>query len=241
MGKSSTILKIENVCVTEPVICINYEKKSIGFYLVKSVIKEGKNNMNLQVYHRYQDFINLQNNLVDQLPEAPFPQMPPREIPWFVDHTNPNFLQKRKDLFDKYIKELVKILSTENNFLLLNFLGYYDEDVREVSLLFHSPTIGLKLKENEKDENYKAVIMSFPHTKDDKAKEAEKTNLIDVGDSISNINGEIMKLKTFDEVSAILQLSEKRPIIITFRGRYVDNTEVEKVDDVNNEKNKISA
>lgn len=237
MGKASTKLEIVSVTVTEPVICINYENKSIGFYLVTSQIKQGKNQVNLQVYHRYQEFINLQNNLVDQFPDATFPQMPPREIPWFVDHTNPNFLQKRKDLFNEYMNQLLKIQSIGNNNLLLNFLGYYDNEIREVSLLFHTLHIGLKLKENDKDENYKAVIMSFPHTKDDKACAAELTNLVDIGDCISSINGETMRLKSFEEVSAILELSDKRPLIITFRGVLSITTDVETIDDINNSNN----
>lgn len=219
MGKSKSSLKISKVNVTSPVVCATYNHKTVGFYLVESTIKEGDVSTKYQIYHHFQEFRDLHATLADEYKEDHvknmLPQVPPKEITWFTDHTSPDFLDKRKKLLKQYMKELVQIPRMEKDQNVLSFLGYYKKGVREVSLLFDDD-LGLRIQPNEKDD-YKVSIMAFTRGKDKLPGMAEESGLIYMNDVISSVDGETTINKSFEEVKAMIALSG-RPIILTFRG-----------------------
>lgn len=219
MGKSKSSLKISKVNVTSPVVCATYNHKTVGFYLVESTIKEGDVSTKYQIYHHFQEFRDLHATLADEYKEDHvknmLPQVPPKEITWFTDHTSPDFLDKRKKLLKQYMKELVQIPRMEKDQNVLSFLGYYKKGVREVSLLFDDD-LGLRIQPNEKDD-YKVSIMAFTRGKDKLPGMAEESGLIYMNDAISSVDGETTINKSFEEVKAMIALSG-RPIILTFRG-----------------------
>lgn len=217
MGKKSSV-KIVKVNISEVSICNTYNHKTVGFYLVESTISEGEEKKHYQVYHHFQEFRDLHSAILSEFSKDhikdKLPDVPPKEITWFTDHTNPVFLDRRKKLLKQYIKELAKVPRVDKSDTLLNFLGYFKKGIREASVLFNGD-LGIRIEPSSKD--YHVSVMAFTRTKDGKIGSAEKSGLIYMKDLICNVNGESTHEKTFEEVKAMIALSG-RPIVLTFRG-----------------------
>ena len=149
----------------------------VWFLLEVSRESDGRVNY---VHRRFSDFFSIhepirstyKGNTILSLVPSP----PPRMIKFF-SHTSPDFVQRRKEELQVFVRKLVKVPRCATNRDFLGLLGLFPK-TRETSILFGPGPLGLTLHEV----GGHSVVMAFKDNKDGTKGQAEAAGKIGIGD-----------------------------------------------------------
>lgn len=179
----------------------------IVWYLIETTrLNDGFTNI---VHRRFKDFSLLNSDIREHFKghhlKSSLPDLPEKKSKLTTDHTSPIFLQQRESQLQAYLASLVRVPHVAEMISLKTFLGLMDK-VRETSLKFASPTLGLTLIPCESPGS-PAVIGYVQNT--------DLCSSLTAGDIVSKINGSAVGTLTFDGVVRLLK-HLPRPLIVHF-------------------------
>ncbi len=134
------------------------------------------------------------HHLYSSLPE--FPQKP---LKYTTDHDDPHFIENRKTKLESFLLSLLAMPHISHLTCVSSFLGIM-EYVKEYSLAFHSPSLGLSLVAPDRlNQNNPAIVGSIQRH--------ELCPGVAVGDSVSRINGISVSHQTLNSKSLTITSS----------------------------------
>lgn len=184
-----------------------YSEEMIVWYLVETTrLNDGFTNT---VHRRFKDFSVLNSDIREHFKghhlKSSLPDLPEKRSKLTTDHTSPVFLQQRETQLQIYLASLVRVPHVAEMISMKTFLGLMDK-VRETSLMFSSPTLGLTLIPCESPGS--PAVIGFVQNPD-------LCSLLTVGDIVSKINGSAVGTLSFDGVVRLLK-HLPRPLIVHF-------------------------
>mmetsp|Transcript_7603 Transcript_7603/g.8289 ORF Transcript_7603/g.8289 Transcript_7603/m.8289 type:complete len:458 (+) Transcript_7603:59-1432(+) len=183
----------------------------ITWYLVRTT--RIADNSVTAVHRRFRDFAELNSQVKQNLKghhlREIIPPLPEKPLKSLTDHRDPTFIQDRQAKLEIYLTALVAIPHVCDMICVKAFLGMMDQ-VREYSVSFHIPTLGLTLVPAEKSQadNVGVAVLVGSVQK-------PEVGSITPGDSISKINGVPIANLNFNGVINRVKILP-RPIIIHF-------------------------
>ena len=135
------------------------------------------------------------------------PPLPEKPLKSFTDHRDPSFIKDRQMKLEIYLTALVAIPHVSDMICVKAFLGLMDQ-VREYSVSFHVPTLGMSLIPSGRPEQEGVPVLVGAIQKPESGPMAS-------GDSISKINGVPVAGLNFNGVVTRIKVLP-RPIIVHF-------------------------
>mmetsp|Transcript_22746 Transcript_22746/g.23402 ORF Transcript_22746/g.23402 Transcript_22746/m.23402 type:complete len:391 (+) Transcript_22746:106-1278(+) len=182
------------------------EEMIIWYYIETTRLSDGLTNT---VHRRFKDFTVLNSDIREHFKghhlKSSLPDLPEKRSKLTTDHTDPVFLQQRETQLQSYLISLVRVPHVADMISMKAFLGLMDK-VRETSIVFKTPTLGLTLIPCESPGS-PAVIGFVQNT--------ELCASLTAGDIVSKINGSAVGSLTFDGVVRMLK-HLPRPIVVHF-------------------------
>lgn len=160
---------------------------------------------------RFKDFVELNSQIKQNLKGNQLrwclPPIPEKPLKSMTDHRDPAFIQDRCAKLEIFIASMVAVPHVSDMVCVKAFLGLM-EQVREFSLSFHVPTIGMSLLPSERmGDNTPAIVGLI--------QKADICKGVLPGDSISKINGVAVAGMNFNGVVSRIK-ALPRPLIIHF-------------------------
>lgn len=178
----------------------------IWYFIETTRLSDGLTNT---VHRRFKDFTILNSDIREHFKghhlKSSLPDLPEKRSKLTTDHTDPVFLQQRESQLQSYLISLVRVPHVSDMISMKAFLGLMDK-VRETSIVFKTPTLGLTLIPCESPGS-PAVIGFVQNT--------ELCASLTAGDIVSKINGTAVGSLTFDGVVRMLK-HLPRPLVVHF-------------------------
>jgi len=139
--------------------------QSVAWYLVHTVrLRDGASST---VHRRFREFAELNSQVKQNLKghhmRETLPPLPEKPLKILTDHKDPAFIQERCRKLEQYLSALVLVPHVSKMVCIKSFVGVMDQ-IREYSLAFYVPTLGLSLVPSPKDvspfDMYPAVVGS---------------------------------------------------------------------------------
>lgn len=184
-----------------------YSEDTITWYLVETTrLADGFTNT---VHRRFKDFVVLHSDIKQQFKGhhllSSLPSLPEKKSKLIVDHSDPAFLSAREHDLQTYLTALIRIPHVNDLVSTKAFLGLM-EKVRETSMVFTTPTIGVTLIPC--DSPGTPAVVGFIQNSD-------ACSTLMAGDIVSKINGTGTGSLTFNGVVRMLK-HLPRPIVVHF-------------------------
>ena len=177
--------------------------------------------LEVAVHRRFSDFHFLNSSLSmyfkgSHLYNA-LPSPPPKGFKLWEDQKSPDFIENRRMLLEKYLRNLIMIPRVAELQELYDLLGIVNSDIRETSMIFSAGPLGLTLRAQASGGPSPAVVADFKPGSDGVYGPAKQSGLIGIGDCISKVDGESVFEDTYDVIVQKIQLAP-RPVLIHFLG-----------------------
>lgn len=139
----------------------------------------------MYVYRRFREFAELNSQVKQNFKghhlRSALPPLPEKTLKATSDHRDPAFIQDRCVRLNNFLSMLIAIPHVSDMVCVKAFLGLMDQ-VKEYSVAFHVPTLGMSLLPCEKaGDNTPAIVGVL--------QKPELCEGVRPGDSISKING----------------------------------------------------
>ena len=182
--------------------------KQITWYAVKTTrLSDGIVTI---VHRRFKEFAELNSqckqNLKGNHLRSSLPPLPDKPLKFTTDHSDMNFINQRKIELSNFLRQLISVPHVSEMNCLKAFLGIINH-VREFSVLFTLPQLGLQLQPNERIKSTPVIVGNVLN--------AEQCPGIFTGDAVSKINGVPIVGMNFKGVVQKIKLYP-RPLIIHF-------------------------
>ena len=182
--------------------------KQITWYAVKTTrLSDG---VVTTVHRRFKEFAELNSqckqNLKGNHLRSSLPPLPDKPLKFTTDHSDMNFINQRKTELSNFLRQLISVPHVSEMNCLKAFLGIINH-VREFSVLFTTPQLGLQLQPNERVKSTPVIVGNVLN--------AEQCPGIFTGDAVSKINGVPIVGMNFKGVVQKIKLYP-RPLIIHF-------------------------
>jgi hypothetical protein len=185
----------------------------IIWYLVCST--RLSDNVETRVHRRFREFAELNSQVKQNFKghhlRAALPTFPEKTMKAFVHYSDPDFIKDRQDKLEHYLSQLIAIPHASDMICVRAFLGMM-ESVRELSIAFHVPTLGMTLQPATMgqlaDDSNPPIVVGL-------IQKPELCEGVLVGDSLSKINGVPILGMQFNSVVHRIK-SLPRPLIVHF-------------------------
>ena len=182
--------------------------KKITWYAVKTTrLSDG---IVTTVHRRFKEFAELNSqckqNLKGNHLRSSLPPLPDKPLKITTDHSDANFINQRKIELNNFLRQLISVPHVSEMNCLKAFIGIINH-VREFSVLFTLPQLGLQLQPNEKIKSTPVIVGSVLN--------AEQSPGIFAGDAVSKINGVPIVGMNFKGVVQKIKIYP-RPLMIHF-------------------------
>lgn len=182
--------------------------KQITWYAVKTTrLSDG---VVTTVHRRFKEFAELNSqckqNLKGNHLRSSLPPLPDKPLKFTTDHSDMNFINQRKIELSNFLRQLISVPHVSEMNCLKAFLGIINH-VREFSVLFTMPQLGLQLQPNERVKSTPVIVGNVLN--------AEQCPGIFTGDAVSKINGVPIVGMNFKGVVQKIKF-HPRPLIIHF-------------------------
>mmetsp|Transcript_17466 Transcript_17466/g.15749 ORF Transcript_17466/g.15749 Transcript_17466/m.15749 type:complete len:332 (+) Transcript_17466:25-1020(+) len=185
------------------------EGSSVVWYVVNTTRQSDKSSTS--VHRRFKDFADMfsqvKQNFKGHHLRSSLPIFPEKTLKLTTDHMDPTFINDRREKLSTFLANLLTIPHVSEMTCIKAFLGLMDQ-VKEFSISFHVPTLGLSLVAPEKQSIENPAIVGI-------IQKPELCPGLFSGDSITKINGLPVAGSTFTGVVNRIK-TLPRPIIIHF-------------------------
>lgn len=179
----------------------------ITWYTLKA--KRKSDGFTTTVHRRFRDFAELHAQVRASFKghhlKSSLPDLPEKHFKFVVDHNHSRFVGERKRQLQRYLDTLLQVPHVSSMTAARAFVGLMGH-VREVSMLFHSPTLGLSLIPSHRPDT-PAVVGFVQNT--------ELCPHLMAGDVVSKINGNPVATLTFQGVVQKIK-THPRPLVLHF-------------------------
>lgn len=156
------------------------------------------------------------------------PKPPPKQAKVLHDHHSAVFIESRRVSLEQWLRRLLMVPGLSDEPEMVSFLGATGGGLREVSVVFPDPRLGIRLMRpagrdwedagNETDApRPRAVVADFLATKTGRAGRAQLSGLIGIGDCVSKVQGESVLTISFEEIIERIRVA-RRPLLLHFLG-----------------------
>lgn len=180
-------------------------------------------NTTTSVHRRFKEFADLNSQIKQNFKghhlRSSIPEFPEKTLKVFADHRDPAFIQERVSKLERYMTYLFAVPHINDMTCVKAFLGLMDQ-VKEISVVFHIPTLGMTLLPTDKV-GTPCVVGSLQ-----KPADAREGGCVQPGDVLSKINGLAVADSSYNGcVARIKQLP--RPLMVHFIQVLPGNEEVQ--------------
>jgi hypothetical protein len=169
-------------------------------------------NVTTSVHRRFKEFADLNSQVKQNFKghhlRSSIPEFPEKTLKVFADHRDPAFVQERVNKLERYMTYLFAVPHINDMTCVKAFLGLMDQ-VKELSVVFHIPTLGMTLLPTDKV-GTPCVVGNLQ-----KRADAREGGCVQPGDVLSKINGLAVADSSYNGcVARIKQLP--RPLMVHF-------------------------
>lgn len=186
-----------------------FSENQVAWYSIKG--SRLKDRIETIVHRRFKDFAELSSQVKQNFKghhlRSSLPNLPQKLFKYSTDHSDPQFVTERRVKLNLFLNALISVPHVSNMVCVKAFLGLMDQ-VREFSIAFHQPTLGMSLIPPERLESGTPAIVGI-------IQNPEQYPGLYTGDSLSKVNGIPVAGITFTAVTNRIK-SLSRPLIIHF-------------------------